>query len=262
MLQNDHLHEALQPKIAFVEFGAFLSKNPLLQGNLAFGVLGTASGIIVPRYPDLSLFENTIILLSLYIVFVMAVRYWFPAWIHWGMTRNIPLVIIYCAFWFTGVLVSDVLGYMFQWDDHFRFDRFFLNCLITLPLCYVVIYFVAQDAKKQLGKIRELVPIWWPTEAQPDPEVVALKNANLIRRDGRVVIVETSDGPHMMKSSLAEVLERVDVAMGMQVHRSYWVAYEFIERIMYVDGNPRLICDDQQVIPISRNAAKQLKRFL
>jgi len=253
------LDDVLKPKSDFVEFADELSKHIVLLALLSFGWLSTTFGLIRPLYPALSVSQNSLILLTMYIAYVFAVRHWLGTWLFLAMAYNIPFFAIYMCFWITALLVGDVLGFVIGWDENFRWDRLLTNSVLTTLTSFVFVYLISDSARKKLGRVPEMVPIWLPSSDQSDPQIVMLKNANIIRREGRGVVVDTNDGEHTLKSTLAEVLAQVDPKQGLRVHRSYWVAHSFAERVVYVDGNPKLVCRDNRAIPINRDAARILK---
>jgi len=76
--------------------------------------------------------------------------------------------------------------------------------------------------------------------------------------------VHNENGFYMVKSSLRNVIiEMTDnEALGLRVHRSYWVAYSEFKKLIYKNGNPALILKNDDVIPLSRTSVKQVKLWM
>ncbi len=48
----------------------------------------------------------------------------------------------------------------------------------------------------------------------------------------------------------------------MRVHRSLWLSWAEMDRLIYENGNPRVIATNGAIWPVSRAHAPQLKRAL
>ncbi|MFY0596939.1 MAG: LytTR family transcriptional regulator [Cognatishimia sp.] len=78
----------------------------------------------------------------------------------------------------------------------------------------------------------------------------------------KYVQVVTDKGSHLLSTPLTAAISKIDQNRGMRVHRSLWVGWAEIERIVYENGNPRIIGVDGTVWPVSRKHVKHIKATL
>lgn len=80
--------------------------------------------------------------------------------------------------------------------------------------------------------------------------------------DNKYVLVTTENGTQLLALSLTAAIDRVIPNSGLRVHRSVWIAWSNMGRVIYENGNPRLITKTGDVFPVSRKNAAVLKRKL
>lgn len=78
----------------------------------------------------------------------------------------------------------------------------------------------------------------------------------------KYVEVITENGKHVLPMSLTSAIEQIEPISGMRVHRSVWLSWNAMDRIIYENGNPRVVCTCGGVWPVSRKFVKQLKSRL
>lgn len=259
MFKDVNLRESLKSKQSFDVFCTALSQNFVLIGILGFVVLAMWFEVINLKYESLSVGMNCCILVLCYVVYLFCIKHWFPAWLYFGMSRNIPFFFVYSAFWYTALLVSDVLGFAAGWDDGFQYSRLLGNMIISVPLMYAFVANIADSARDALGDDPNRVPIWRPIQAAPVEKQTMLKDVNVVRSEGHYVMVERPQGSELLKASMNEICDTLDMREGMRVHRQYWVAFNFMSKVVYDNGNPRLRTQDSQLLPLSRATVKDLK---
>jgi hypothetical protein len=80
--------------------------------------------------------------------------------------------------------------------------------------------------------------------------------------DNKYVVVTTENGDQLLSLSLTAAIERIEPESGLRVHRSAWVSWASMDRLVYENGNPRLILTTGDVFPVSRKNAPVLKKRL
>lgn len=83
-----------------------------------------------------------------------------------------------------------------------------------------------------------------------------------IQAQDKYVQVATFNGNHLLPMPLSQAVSKIDPQSGMRVHRSLWISWEEVDRVVYENGNPRIIGKDGEVWPVSRKHVKQLKSEL
>jgi len=89
------------------------------------------------------------------------------------------------------------------------------------------------------------------------------KRGNLIflRASDHYVIVRTTKGEHELRMRFADALERIGNARGLQVHRSFWVAQEYLTTPRK-EGRRMVMRVDGVMIPISATYRDDVVRHL
>mgnify|MGYP001599641460 CR=1 FL=1 len=89
------------------------------------------------------------------------------------------------------------------------------------------------------------------------------KRGNLIflRASDHYVIVRTTKGEHELRMRFADALERIGNARGLQVHRSFWVAQEYLTAPRK-EGRRMVMRVDGVMIPISATYRDDVVRHL
>lgn len=82
-----------------------------------------------------------------------------------------------------------------------------------------------------------------------------------LRASDHYVIVRTTKGEHELRMRFSDALERLGTARGLQVHRSFWVAQEFLSAPKK-EGRRMVMRVENVVIPISATYREHVLRFL
>ena len=67
------------------------------------------------------------------------------------------------------------------------------------------------------------------------------------------IVVRTESGEAVLRRTLSDALTRLPKEDGLRVHRSHWVAWDFMEDLFFENGNPRLRIRDGTILPLSRS---------
>ena len=115
---------------------------------------------------------------------------------------------------------------------------------------------------------------------RPDPEPVADAAAPLspefldllpVERRGRVLMLKselhylqvvTEQGSGLILYNLGDAVEQMNEIPGMLVHRSYWVAFDAIEKMVRKGRQGELHLRDGNRVPVSRTRVAELSRVL
>lgn len=81
------------------------------------------------------------------------------------------------------------------------------------------------------------------------------------KASGNYTAVITSAGSYMLRIDIGEA-ERNIAARGLRVHKSYWVARDEILRLVNISGNPQIVTQSGESIPVSRSVVPALRAIL
>ena len=82
-----------------------------------------------------------------------------------------------------------------------------------------------------------------------------------LRASDHYVIVRTTKGEHELRMRFADALERIGTARGLQVHRSFWVAQDYLTTPRK-EGRRMVMRVDGVIIPISATYRDDVVRHL
>jgi hypothetical protein len=144
----------------------------------------------------------------------------------------------------------------------------------TLPLSaiFCVISYLAMSGK-ELGSedkpaASETVPEEEPSAAQlAAPEIPLLSRLKAENRgrlqhlsvEDHYTLVRTSRGQELILLRFSDALRETGNAAGLQVHRSHWVADDFVAKVNRADGRLSLTLADGKEIPVSRTHATDVR---
>ncbi len=136
----------------------------------------------------------------------------------------------------------------------------------------VALCWLALNAPWQLGyRLQKAdAPAIEPTEEDttPLPEFVDLLPAE---RRGRVLMLKselhylqvvTEQGSGLILYNLADAVDQLAGIPGMLVHRSYWVAFDAVEKLVRRGRQGELLLRDGNRVPVSRTRLPELSRLL
>lgn len=142
--------------------------------------------------------------------------------------------------------------------------------LYLLSWAFIHVYLTLMDRifGNILSKANMPIQIFPQIREDSVEEIQTLLPANVrgsiryIQAQDKYVQVATSTGNHLLSMPLNMAISQIDTRRGMRVHRSLWISWAEIERVVYENGNPRIIGKDGAVWPVSRKHVKQVKSNL
>ena len=75
----------------------------------------------------------------------------------------------------------------------------------------------------------------------------------------RLVSIRTSNGTHVTRGPISELVKVIPIEKGILIHRSHWVAFVEMDQIFFMDGNPRLQLKDGSLRPVSCKKVQIIK---
>ncbi|MCB1448235.1 MAG: LytTR family transcriptional regulator [Rhizobiaceae bacterium] len=146
---------------------------------------------------------------------------------------------------------------------------------VSLPLCgiFCVLSYLTMSGAPSAGEAQmEEHMAGDPREiAAAEPEQPALLRRLRPQNRGRLLhisvadhysMVRTSGGSELILLRFSDTIREVGLVDGMQVHRSHWVARDFVLSIRSAGGKVILALGDGSEIPVSRTFAASARRWL
>ena len=134
----------------------------------------------------------------------------------------------------------------------------FLPVLIPFQALLFWIIFVAYDLHIDYALVTKR---WTDTPVQRLLPYDKRGKLVFLRASDHYVIVRTTKGEHELRMRLSDALERWGNTRGLQVHRSFWVAQEFLSAPKK-EGRRMVMRVENVVIPISATYREDVLRFL
>lgn len=75
-------------------------------------------------------------------------------------------------------------------------------------------------------------------------------------------MVRTSAGSELILLRFSDAVREAEPAEGMQVHRSHWVARDFVASLKTEKGRVLLVLEDGSSVPVSRSFAPEVRRWI
>lgn len=73
------------------------------------------------------------------------------------------------------------------------------------------------------------------------------------------VRIMTSQGDDLILMRLSDAIKEMSPLIGLQTHRSHWVAEAGVEKIKTQDGKLSILLRNSKIVPVSRNKAKTVR---
>lgn len=152
--------------------------------------------------------------------------------------------------------------------------------LFSVPLCVIfcLITYMAMSNEALARQTQETssAPFAGPEQdaapataasVEPPPLLRRLKPENRglilhIAVEDHYTLVKTSRGSELLLLRFSDALAEVGVSRGLQVHRSHWVADDFVDTVKRVDGRAVLRLADGTEVPVSRTYAADVRARL
>lgn len=82
-----------------------------------------------------------------------------------------------------------------------------------------------------------------------------------IQAQDHYVLAQTVMGQSLIRSSLSDAEQGLR-GLGVRVHRSWWVAQDHVEDMVYRDGSPKLMLRNGAIVPVGRAYRRSVRSFL
>nr|WP_246748638.1 LytTR family DNA-binding domain-containing protein [Rhizobium setariae] len=225
--------------------------------------------------------------------FLQRLAFWFILHAAAWMTALISAVfgnillegVIASMFWrmMIGSLVAAVpIGAIIQtirylWFGHIPTGTtLFGEMLATLPLCaiFCVISYLAMssngDPTIQSDADPAAIPFTPTTSASPEPALLGCPLMARLKPENRGALcfmsvedhythVKTRRGRELVLLRFADAIRETGNVDGLQVHRSHWVARDFVTGVNRTGGKTTLVLADGAEIPVSRPYIAQVR---
>lgn len=138
--------------------------------------------------------------------------------------------------------------------------------MIVISVVAVVAYF-ERTLRQKLSSQPDLVPLWKPVrhvqcklEAMLPAEIRA--PIRRIEAQNQYIHVVTEKGDTLLRLSLTKAEECLPEESGLRIHRSIWIRKPDLNRLVFRDGNPRVVDQDASEYPVSRKMVGAIRTVL
>jgi len=189
-------------------------------------------------------------------------------WLHAGLMRNIPLIALLLSFFMMIFITELTLGHLFFHVGVVTFSDMFIHFVSVSFLAafgsVMALGLFSDRMKNFMCLYPDYFPLWWPVKNPTTALVMELPKdirGQIIRlhSENQYVNVVTEKGAHLIRSTLAEAISKLNEKEGLRVHRSLWIRKDQITKIQYEKGNPKILDIHDQSFPISRNKISEIK---
>lgn len=234
---------------------------------IAFAEALLNKGALVKVLPPIA----SLILLAGVASFVWSLFYaGFGQLIWTAARRNIPLAFSGFLFCISVTFILFVL-FVFILGNFHPIEFIIRECLTLLVMMtvgMVVILIVHQDTIiAELDRPEFNFPVWArtrkkhskPSDDTPD----ALRGQILyIQTSSQYIEINSREGMQELRMSLTKAMTYLDHVSGTRVHRSYWVRNSEMKALTYKNGNPFVVLNGGQSLPVGRNKISQIKTII
>lgn len=92
--------------------------------------------------------------------------------------------------------------------------------------------------------------------------LIPVTDLKLITARGHLLKLILKNDEKVIRSQLKVALSQLDPELGLQPHRSYWVAGEFLAKAKLSQDKPIMVCTDGRVIPVSKQRIEHVQDWL
>lgn len=162
-------------------------------------------------------------------------------------------------------------------DRAITLDSYAREVAISLPLCgiFCALTFMAMSGDPGLQREQEEASGPAPVAVRAEPDAGQRPPSLLQRLDlrnrGRLLHISVEDHYSRVRTSLgselillrfSDAIREAEPIEGMQVHRSHWVARDFVDSLQTRQGKSALALKDGSEIPVSRTFLADVRRWL
>lgn len=178
-------------------------------------------------------------------------RRW-PGWLI-GFAIVWPLVSLQVE----GLKRTPLLAYQAQ-DPLLEFTLFMAPGIAFVCGLIVIIEVQAERLRRQSEAQARWVPK--PLDAEPGSDAWPTGAVLSIETQDHYLSLTSTDGQSLVRATMNEAIARTEPGAGMQVHRSWWVAREAVDRAERRGRDHVLVLKDGRVVPVARGRVDQLKQ--
>lgn len=141
-----------------------------------------------------------------------------------------------------------------------------LPTILPLSAIFCVISYLAMSGNSTSNPRPEPQPeTAWAADAADIPLLDRIKLENRgrlqhISAEDHYSRIRTSRGSELILLRFADALRETGTADGLQVHRSHWVARDFVDGFRSANGKLLLVLKDGTEVPVSRTYAEEVRR--
>lgn len=205
---------------------------------------------------------------SIYYFLVLAVFIRYLS--NYFVRRNVPLFWVVVLSFFTASVTEATIGLFISPETnggpHF-FWHVFAMLSVSTPGIMLNMFYHEKNARKAFCDDIDLVPYWMPVKQLDEPLLLKLPQhlrgpLLYMHAANQYVYVHTTKGSHKLRMTLTDAVAALVKKKGIKIHRSYWLCENEVRRLVYVDGNPRVLNSSGQKLPVSRSQIKNVKAVL
>lgn len=276
-------------------FGRRFVLHPIHVGLFVIGLGLQALGIVPQELRDLEYWYNLIWVTGRGSIYLLTLLFIQPYIFRLAAVKCIPFSMIlfgqYTLFILIYIALSDY--YVSQFTHVPGYKRALNNIIIAIPFILFLATYLWKDAARAMYEDPSLYPLWPSFRKRNLPELQydapphdnkASGNRNIVsdvdalptqtptqsplihymQSKPPYTEIHDQNGYHIVKSSLSQLINNMPEheTLGLRVHRSYWVAYSEYDKVIYENGNPKLVLKNGGIIPLNRKAAKNLRAYL
>ncbi len=259
----------LKGRDAFNEFGRYMAIHPFHLLIFVFGWFLVLTETVTVQFQSLTLQENLILLPVQWTTYVVLFYFFFGRFSYWCISRNIPWAYLTSIFYFGFLQFMRVIHIYVEPEIVIPNLLFFTfrQTLSYLPFSLLASAYFGVIARKRLIDAPDQFPCWRPIKPL-NVELYRFLPKELqcdlrrVEAQQQYVNIVTQNGSLMVRMRFKQAIAMIPDRLGLQVHRSLWIAKDQIDKITYVDGNPRILAIDGETYPISRSKVKSVKDAL
>ncbi len=259
----------LKDRDAFIEFSHYMAIHPCHLMIFVIGWIMVAMGMFPYQFQTLPLQTNLIILSLQWTTYVVLFYFFFGKFTYWCISRNIPWAYLTSIFYFCFLQIMRAIQIYVEPEIAIPnlIPYTFRQTLSFLPFSILSAAFFGVRARNRLIDAPDQFPFWRPIKPL-DVELYRHLPKELqcdlrrVEAQQQYVNIVTQKGSFLVRMRFKQAIAMIPDRLGLQVHRSLWIAKDQIDKITYVDGNPRILANDGETYPISRSKVKSVKDAL
>ena len=213
----------------------------------------------IPAFAPIRILINYAICLIMY-GFCFTTAGWF---ILQAVRRKVPFYWGLVAMVFAGTAVTSSAGgpFLFITVTPETMTRF---ALMSITLGCVGTLLIVEGAKgHMLGVIRKHYPTaevyrW----SQRNNEALSYDDIVMMTAQNQYTLIQREGTQELVRKTLAEIIDEMPSDHGFRIHRSHWLRADQIDKVVYRNGNPRVVDRMGNELPLSRTKVDEVRGHL